>query len=395
MIKEILKQARSESNHITLDELKSHFGSQLDKIVIYGIGASGDDLLKILNHVGISPRYFSDTNAKKWGMDIHGIQCIAPHKILEKVGADVLVFVAITNHLEKHFNAISKLLKKNGIEHIYHATYLRKCPEIVRGLNAQRMTFGIMELDDEKEKRIIEAYALLSDEESKMYFENIFRLRLLDIVPEGYISGGDIDYFSFQYFKQESAEHFVDCGAFTGDTLKEFIGHYGDDYRQYSAFEPDKNNYNLLSNYVCNLGEGTHKGKIVIYNQAVSNKTGFLMFVSRSNHESLGGGGSFVDPCGTEKVDVITLDDSLKDSFPTIIKMDLEGHELSALEGARKIISNYSPILLISAYHKPEDIWEIPLLISSYSKEYQFFLEGNNYNCEFILLAIPKSKVIL
>ena len=44
--------------------------------------------------------------------------------------------------------------------------------------------------------------------------------------------------------------------------------------------------------------------------------------------------------------------------------MDIEGAEYEALLGARGTISKYRPGLAISLYHRPADLWQIPLLIN-------------------------------
>lgn len=77
-------------------------------------------------------------------------------------------------------------------------------------------------------------------------------------------------------------------------------------------------------------------------------------------------------------VPVTSLDlffsDKPQDEWPTIIKMDIEGAEKEALVGAANIIKAKKPQLIICAYHKPEDIYELPQTILKIRGDYQFTL---------------------
>lgn len=53
------------------------------------------------------------------------------------------------------------------------------------------------------------------------------------------------------------------------------------------------------------------------------------------------------------------------------IKLDIEGAELSALQGAKEIICRDRPKLIICLYHKPMDLYEIPTYIHELVPEYR------------------------
>lgn len=46
-----------------------------------------------------------------------------------------------------------------------------------------------------------------------------------------------------------------------------------------------------------------------------------------------------------------------------VIKLDVEGAELAALKGGKKTITENHPDLIVCLYHKPQDLFEIPLYI--------------------------------
>ncbi len=44
------------------------------------------------------------------------------------------------------------------------------------------------------------------------------------------------------------------------------------------------------------------------------------------------------------------------------------------MKGSRKIIENYKPKLAVCIYHKPEDLFLIPLLIREMNPSYRFYV---------------------
>ena len=74
-----------------------------------------------------------------------------------------------------------------------------------------------------------------------------------------------------------------------------------------------------------------------------------------------------------------------------MIKADIEGFEQQAIEGAQKHILNDHPKLMLSVYHKNEDLWKIARMIYNISDKYQFYLRYNSspvYPTEITLIAI-------
>ena len=48
------------------------------------------------------------------------------------------------------------------------------------------------------------------------------------------------------------------------------------------------------------------------------------------------------------------------------MKLDVEGAELPALEGARRTIAEERPALALALYHRTADIFEIPLMLAEH-----------------------------
>ena len=75
--------------------------------------------------------------------------------------------------------------------------------------------------------------------------------------------------------------------------------------------------------------------------------------------------------------------------------MDIEGAELPALKGAKNTIINDRPILMVSAYHKRDDVFKIYQFVNSIAEDYKFFFRCHRPNpTDDVLYAVPSEKVI-
>lgn len=78
------------------------------------------------------------------------------------------------------------------------------------------------------------------------------------------------------------------------------------------------------------------------------------------------------------------------------IKLDVEGAELRALAGGEKVIRSMRPKLIICLYHKPQDMYEIPVYIKKIVPDYKLYLAHSS--CQFtdtILYALPQERLPL
>ena len=105
---------------------------------------------------------------------------------------------------------------------------------------------------------------------------------------------------------------------------------------------------------------------------------------------------SISDSATENKIEVYTIDEIVKDSKVTFIKMDVEGSEVKALKGSEHTIKNNFPKLAICTYHKKDDIINVYNYIKQFEtskKKYKIFLRQHAYaGVETVLYAIPTYK---
>ena len=75
----------------------------------------------------------------------------------------------------------------------------------------------------------------------------------------------------------------------------------------------------------------------------------------------------------------ICLDTLIGDAKVDFIKMDIEGQELNAIEGAKNTILKYKPKMLISCYHRTEDIYQLPMKVLSIRSDYKVYMRHYPY----------------
>jgi FkbM family methyltransferase len=212
-------------------------------------------------------------------------------------------------------------------------------------------------------KRFEKSFKLLHDEKSKEVFCAFINAKI----------SGDIFYLkdfaqNNQYFVNdiihlEDDEVFLDAGAYTGDTIDKFLKEsYSKAYKKIYAFEPCINSYNKLKS------SQSKTPNIKIMNIGLWNKKGTLHFMDTSNYESR------ISFKGKNIINVDTIDNLLNGHKVTFIKMDIEGSEIEALQGAIKTIQVNKPKLAICVYHKKNDLITIPQFLNTLEPKYRFFL---------------------
>lgn len=218
-------------------------------------------------------------------------------------------------------------------------------------------------------------YALLEDAQSRHLY-----LALLDQRLNGNVDGLPPPEPGTQYLPQgvplpTTPLRLIDCGAYRGDTIDSFL-RAGLAYEALAAFEPDPTHFPALCATAATL-------PACVFPCGVWQDMRQLRFTSDD-------AASHVDTLGETVVQTVALDQALPSFAPNMIKMDIEGAEAQALQGAQCMIACHRPHLAISVYHRPRDLWEIMQQIQGWVLNYRFRLRCHAYNgFDTVLYAEP------
>lgn len=217
---------------------------------------------------------------------------------------------------------------------------------------------------------------------TEMFYKEIYSFLVANSIDERDIYGGsarvELQYFDDELIKYAPEEVFVDGGALNLETSRILLSKCNSVKKIY-AFEPDASNFkNCLQ-----VKKNESLDAVELFNLGLYDKTDVLSFAQFDN------GTSHINHMGNSKINVTTLDEVLFDKPITFIKMDIEGAEFDALNGAVKIIKKYRPKLAISVYHNPNHIIDIPIYLKTLVPDYKLYIRHYSiYPQETILYAI-------
>lgn len=345
-------------------------------IFFYGASITCEGALKIFKKYGFfMPKVITDSNSNLWGTEIDGIPIVSPTEAYEKY-SDFYVFMAIGKHL---FEVKDELLKHFSSDKL---VYFREEEYLDKNKYRAYLQTNIDELNS--------IYNTLEDEKSKETYKNLLTARnngCLDLYVDVFTTP---QYFQEDIYKFNEDDIFLDIGAFTGDTIEEYVKLTNGKYKKIIAFEPCEKFYkNILKlqekydNIELVKKGASNKQDVLEFNDNVSG-----YFVDSNMSEGVIGYFEQQNMLSTQ-IEVDKIDNLLNGEKVTIIKMDIEGYEMNALEGAVKTIKQNKPTLAICIYHKFTDFIDIPKFILDLNLGYKLYLRHHDTTLsESVLYAV-------
>ena len=316
-------------------------------IVLYGMGNGADKILDIFAQRDIPCADIFASDGFVRGHTFRGMR-VKTYAQIEQQYEDFAVVLAFATQRPEVLARIYEIARK-------HPVFAPDVP--VAGITRfSRAFYRLHEAEFEK------ACSLLIDTASKECFERIINFKI----------GGDIHLLQ-PFFEKErvygellrlQGETIVDLGAYDGDTVREFAA-ADPAYQKIIALEPDEKNFKKLQR------KCAHLEHLFPFQLGAWDKEETALFgAEASRNSAIGVKGKPVQ---------LTSVDALISEPITLLKMDIEGSELKALEGAKQTIRTCRPKLYICAYHRSEDMYALPLKVHEICPDYRFYFCHHPY----------------
>lgn len=314
---------------------------RVESNVLFGSGSTAAVALHQLTALGVEVSRIFDNNQSKWGTKFFD-------RPIEKPSQTSQIVLIATDSAK----TVGKQLKAMGNSFVYagplvdYASWNQYFSEIP----ASKFSYLSAHFTDKHSLAILRAIAAFrSSSDPTSLIESSF------------------PHYAHPSVRLAAGDTIVDAGAWIGDSAQLFskaIGPMG----HIICFEPNADSAAQIKT-----------ANTVVHAAALSRKSGFGTLSSREPAWSgANASGHFVTENADGVIDsgmqvrLVALDD-LNLTRCDALKMDIEGSELDALAGAENTIRAHKPKLMLSAYHRHGDLWEIPEKILEIAP-YQFFL---------------------
>ncbi|MCI8880183.1 MAG: FkbM family methyltransferase [Clostridiaceae bacterium] len=308
-------------------------------ILLYGMGDGADKMLRAFAGKGIRAAGVFASDEFVRGHSFAGFPVLHLRDIMEQFGEDIVVVLAFASQRPELLARFSELRRRFP----FFAPDVPVCGEGLFDRSYARAHRAELEA----------AYSLLADGQSRRVFRDTVAFKLF----------GDIGVLRrcespkdeiFGLLAPGGGEDFADLGAYNGDTIRELLHHTGGRFSSITAFEPDRRNFKKLAAYAQEHLEG--KGEIELVPAGAWSHDTQVRFSAKAGRNSRVSGEGRETP-------MRSLDSVLGGRRCSFLKLDVEGAERQALEGARATLTRFHPKINCAAYHRNEDLFALPLFL--------------------------------
>jgi FkbM family methyltransferase len=353
-----------------------------DPLVLYGAGRLGRRILQALRSAGVEPAAFAeDTRQADEHRVVDGLTVLRPDEVVARFGPAAVAAVTISSPKASYLRIRERLMQRGAFRVISFVSLMWRYPETF----LPHLMFALPQHLLAHRTDIRRAYRVFADEQSRRQFVGHLRFRLrleYEALPaadeDGYFPTGVVPILPPDTV-------FVDGGAFDGDSVRSFLSHQRGHFGAAHAFEPDPENCRRLRTYVASLA-ASQAARIHVHQAALGARRGRLRL------DASGTTAAALHAAGDLEVAVVPLDEIVRADRerPLYLKLDVEGSEAEALAGAARLIADARPLLAVCVYHRPADLWELPLAIQALDPGYRLYLRTHGEDgADLVCYAIP------
>jgi FkbM family methyltransferase len=348
-----------------------------EELAVYGFGSAGKQIVDSLLDSGANLKIIIDKS--KGGTPYRGVPIASLSNLRTVVAPDRLkCLITLHNHYV-NIGEVYRDLSESGFKEIYSLVNAREFSNDVVLKNGYWLDFSF---SFEKHKDKIEDLKnLLSDTQSRALLDGIQRYREFGHIPDCPLPSFFDEYTPAGLPKYKQPLKIIDCGAFTGVAIEKFIS-AGYEIDSFIAFEPDLENFEKLAK------------KQFKVNSSIRLPLGAWSSNTQLRFNNNGAMSSSIDEAGNTIIQCVRIDSVINGFAPNLIKFDVEGAEIDALNGLEETIRSHKPNLCVSLYHRPHHLFEIPLLINSWNIGYRFYIRVHEFNTFGVVLYCLNDDLI-
>ena len=240
---------------------------------------------------------------------------------------------------------------------------------------------------------ITKCYDSLEDDFSKKLYNSLLKYRYIrnpELINNLYESRNEcyLDKVFIDNFKDGL---YIDAGSYNADFITTLANKVSINNSTFYIFEPNKIFYN---NIISSLWKEIN---YKIFNIALCDEDSTIEFMqvpSSTSHIINKKYNAYKDSIDKKYIDIVKtkkLDSIIKEEKVKWIKIDIEWSEWSMLKGSENIIRKDRPILLLSIYHRRDDLFKLQEYLMNLNLNYKFYIRHYSLSiAKTILYCIPE-----
>lgn len=356
----ILTNSNIEIVRNMLEEaLEKKVSAENRDVFIFGTGHAACLSAISYEREGIRPLAFIDNDTNKQGKSFLNFKVVSPE------GAS-------------HYNVSSPLILINtlgaGIAEKITASLKDSPLKTWETVNYDRYIFS------KNSEKVMAVFDMLSDDFSKRTYAACIMARMgIDSLYRSFFTPDQ--YFCLSEFLENRTGCFVDCGAYTGDTLDQYIRKRRGSLSAAYVFEPSHRNYMTMCARIENLNrDWAFDDNVITPVEAGVGRTNSKLYLNEKVRVPSSCNfftDNFVDVMG-EQTPIVSIDSYFENIKVSFIKADIESYEREMLYGAQQVIKRDKPLLAVCVYHNATDMYEIAHMIKAFEPGYRLSIRHHS-----------------